>query len=133
MSTIRSVMQTKLVTVRPGDSIRHAIELLIEHHISGLPVVEADGTIAGVLSEKDVLKVFYDDGYTVASLMTASPQTVSANAELVEVVDILMANDFRRVLVHEGGKLVGIVSRADLMPAILDSLLAHASQPPPSP
>ena len=125
MTTIRSIMKTETVTVEPGDSVRRALELLIEHRISGLPVIRSDRTIVGVLSEKDILKVFYDGGDTVATLMTPHPQTIDVNAELVDAVDTLMANDFRRLLVHEGGKLVGILSRADLMPAILETLISR--------
>jgi len=59
--------------------------------------------------------------------MTPDPQTLDVNAPLVDVFDILMANDFRRLLIHEKGKLVGVVSRADLMPALLEALLERSS------
>ena len=55
--------------------------------------------------------------------MTHDPTTVDIEAPLVDVVDCLMTHDFRRVLIHEKGKLVGLISRADIMPAILRSLL----------
>lgn len=127
MASIRSVMKTKLITVLPTDPVRRALELLIEHSISGLPVVEEDGTIVGVLSEKDVLKVFYEDGVgTVADLMTPNPVTVPVDGPLVDVFDTLMARSFRRLLVEEDGKLVGLVSRADLMPTLLDALIERA-------
>lgn len=115
-------MTTQPVTVGPGSSVREAIELLIEHNISGLPVVEADGTIVGVLSEKDLLKVFYEPAEHVRAIMTADPITIHVEAPLEDVLDCLMTHDFRRVLIHDGGKLVGLISRADLMPAVLDAL-----------
>jgi CBS domain-containing protein len=124
MKTIRDVMRADPLRVRPDQALHEALELLIENEISGLPVVDAADRLVGVLSEKDVLKIFYEtDAHTVDSLMTRNPISIPVDGELVDVVDSLMANDFRRVFVHEGDKLVGLVSRSDLMPAILDVLL----------
>lgn len=128
MTTIREVMEPQPITVKPGSPIREALEILIDNEISGLPVVDADGRIAGILSEKDLLKVFYEPGlHRVESIMTRAPIMVAVDAPLVDVVDCLMAHDFRRVLIHDQGKLVGLISRADLMPAILDALANSAS------
>jgi CBS domain-containing protein len=123
MKTIRDVMQSSLIVIRSDQSLHRALELLIENNISGLPVVDNEGQLVGVLSEKDLLKIFYEpDAHSVQSVMTLSPISISVDAELVEVVDCLMANDFRRVFIHDGVKLVGLVSRADLMPSILKAL-----------
>jgi CBS domain-containing protein len=127
MKTIREIMQPEPIVVQPEGSVHHALELLIEHEISGLPVTDADGRIVGVLSEKDVLKLFYEpDAHTVGAVMTKDPIAISVDSPLVEVFDCLMANDFRRVLIHHEHKLVGLISRADLMPTILEALLERA-------
>jgi CBS domain-containing protein len=127
MKTIRDVMQSDPIRIRRDDTLHRALELLIENQISGLPVVDEAGRLVGVLSEKDLLKVFYEsDAHTVESLMSADPVSVSVDGELVDVVDSLMANDFRRVFVHDRDKLAGLVSRSDLMPAILAALLERA-------
>ncbi len=127
MTTIREIMQSETIVVQPEDSVHHALELLIEHNISGLPVTDASGRIVGVLSEKDVLKVFYEpEADTVSAVMTKDPTTISVDAPLVEVFDCLMANDFRRVLIHDQQRLVGLVSRSDLMPPILQALIDRA-------
>lgn len=129
MTTIRDVMSPDPISIGPDSPITEAISMLIEHDISGLPVVEPGGAIVGVLSEKDLLKVFHDPGApNVGALMTTDPITIAVDAPLVEVVDCLMAYDFRRVLIHEGGRLVGLVSRTDLMPIILE-LVASRSAP----
>jgi CBS domain-containing protein len=128
MKTIRDVMTERPITVGPETPLHEAIELLIEHNISGLPVVDADGTITGVFGDRDLLKVFYEpEAHTVRSVMTTDPETISVDAPLVEVFDYLMSSDFRRVLIHDNHKLVGLVSRADLMPPILDVLLDKTS------
>ena len=127
MTTVREIMQSEPITVGPESPVRLALELLIDHGISGLPVVDADDKIVGVLSEKDLLKVFHENHTdTVESVMTRDPITFAIDAPLVDVVDCLMAFDFRRVLIHEHGKLAGLISRADLMPTILEALLARA-------
>jgi len=130
MTTIRDVMTHQPISVRPESSVEEALELLIQHGISGLPVIEADRRIVGVLSEKDLLRLFSEPGVgTVGAVMTPAPTAIDVEAPLVEVVDCLMANDFRRVLIHEQGRLVGVVSRADLMPAILSAI---ADRVPPA-
>lgn len=124
MNTIRDIMQPQPIVIRRDESLHRALELLIANSISGLPVVEEDGQLAGVLSEKDLLKIFYEpEAHSVESVMTREPVSFSIDAPLVDVVDCLMANDFRRVFIHEHNKLVGLVSRADVMPAILKALI----------
>ena len=124
MKTIRDVMQKSPVTVRPDTPIQDVVQLLVEHKISGLPVVTEDNTIVGALGDWDLLRVFYEsDIRTASSVMTPDPTVIAVDAPLVEIFDYLMTNKFRRVLIHEDGKLVGLVSRADLMPPLLDAIL----------
>jgi len=124
---IRTIMTAAPIAVRAESPLHVAIELLIEHEISGLPVVDAENRIVGVVSEKDILALFGGrDSQIVGDLMTADPITFSVDAPLVEVVDCLMTYDFRRVLIHQAGKLAGVVSRADVMPVILDLLRERA-------
>jgi len=124
MKTIREVMNDHPISIGPDASLHEAIELLVKHNISGLAVVEPDGTILGVFGDRDLLKVFYEpEAHSIRSVMKRNPDTFAVDAPLVDVFDYLMSEDFRRVLIHEDNKLVGLVSRADLMPAILDVLL----------
>ena len=124
MKTIREVMQPDPIQIRPDAPLHGALELLVENQISGLPVVDRTGRLIGVLTEKDLLGIFHEpNAGTVESLMSRDPVSLSVDDPLVDVVDQLMANDFRRVFIHEEGKLVGLISRSDLMPAILDVLL----------
>lgn len=122
MSSIREIMKTEVISIGPDASPREATALMVTHHVSGLPVVSPTGKLIGVITEKDVLRLFYDDVATVAELMTKDPVSVAVDDELVEVFDILMSKSFRRVFVQEGGKLRGLISRADLMPVILEAL-----------
>lgn len=129
MKTIRDVMTPDPISIGPEHSLLDAVELLLEYEISGLPVVDPGDKIVGVLSERDLLKTYQEpSARTVGELMTRDVVTISLDAPLVEVVDCIMSNDFRRVLIDDEGRLAGVVSRADLMPVILDMLRAqHAN------
>jgi CBS domain-containing protein len=132
--TIRDVMQTQLSTVRPEDLLGPAVAMMIEMQVSSLPVVDAEDRIVGALNQKDLLKVFYEPGaMTVASVMTTDPIVMSIGAPLVDVVDQLMSSDFRRVLIHEGGRLVGVIVRTHLMPAVLQAIEEVAARRAASP
>jgi CBS domain-containing protein len=124
VKTIADVMQSRPIVIRRDESLHRALELLIANSISGLPVVDGAGNLTGVLSEKDLLKIFYEpDAHSIESVMTHDPFSISVEAPLVDVVDALMENDFRRVFIRDHKKLVGLISRADLMPAILEALV----------
>ena len=128
MMDIRAVMSAAPVTARREWPVGRVLELLIEHEISGLPVVDDENRIVGIVSEKDLLALFGAEAPpNVGAVMTRNPTAFAVDAPLVELVDCLMAHDFRRVLVHERGKLVGVVSRSDLMPALLEILRDRAA------
>ena len=118
----RDVMTAKLITVRPDTGLEEAIRLLIDHRISGLPVVDANQRLLGMITEKDMLRILYEEPGSLrcaADLMTRELRSFQADDALELVADCLMANHFRRVPVLEGERLVGLISRADLMETIL--------------
>lgn len=124
--TVRDVMQTNLQTVGEQTTISEAIELLMEYRISGLPVVDKELSLVGIVTEKDLLRVCHEEPGTlnqVGDLMTRKVRSFQVEDSLEVLCDCLMANHFRRVPVLEGEKLVGLVSRADLMPTILEVLM----------
>jgi CBS domain-containing protein len=101
---------------------------MIEHQISSMPVVDADGRIVGVLNEGDLITVFFEpDVVCVADVMTRNPPTVSIDAPLVDVIDHLMSSNFRRVLIHENDRLVGVITRSHVMPALMEALDQRAA------
>jgi len=123
MKTIQEIMESRPIAVKPDTLLHEALSLLTENNISGLPVTNADGKVVGILSEKDVLKLFWENhARVVDDVMTRNPVMISVDSPLVDVVDCLMANDFRRVLIHDHHQLVGLVSRADLMPSLIEIL-----------
>ena len=124
MLKAKDIMTEEVISVKKHTPIYDAVELTAKHRISGIPVVEDDMTLLGVLSEKDVLKLFYDDGTaeekTVRHFMTQPAVHFDQSSNLLDVCDFLMKNLFRRVPITSTGKLVGIISVLDVIKYILN-------------
>lgn len=123
MLRARDIMNTNVISVKKDAPIFEAVELLVENNISGLPVVEDDMTLTGVLSEKDVIELFYDseqaEDKMVNDYMTYPAVHFEENNALSNVCDFLGKNIFRRVPVTSDGKLVGIISIQDILNTVL--------------
>jgi len=139
----QDVMTTHVITVTPETTVLDVAKLFVEHRISGAPVVGADGTVVGVISEGDLLRRveigtdgsrrtswldFFTDSNAqtyvkthaqrVADVMSTEVISVDADTELTEIATLLESRGIKRVPVLSGGKLVGIVSRANLLQAL---------------
>lgn len=118
---VHEVMARDLVTVSPQDEITRVVNLLIEHDISGVPVVDADGMLVGILTERDCIEIALDAGYfddrggNVSEYMSAPVETVEADMGLVEVAKRLCRSSYRRFPVLDEGRLVGLISRRDVL------------------
>jgi len=123
MFKAKDIMTKVVITARPEMPIYDAIRTLADRNITGLPVVDADLTLVGVLSEKNVLKTLYaaegSPEQTVKDFMSTDVISFDANASLIDLCDCLTERNFRRVPITEDGKLLGIVSRSDIIRAIL--------------
>lgn len=119
---VREVMTAGLLTTTPDAPIVEAAETLVANGITGLPVVDDSMRLLGILTEKDVLKRLdspSSQAGQVGDVMTSDVTTFDVNDSLFEVCECLAASSFRRVPVLEKDRLVGIVSRADLILYIL--------------
>lgn len=114
----KSIMTTKVITVTPSASIADAARLLVRRKISGVPVVdERDKTkVVGILTEADVLAAS-PRAKKVADVMRKRVVSVSPDTPVNEIAQILTRRKIKRVPVLDGGKLVGIVSRIDVLRA----------------
>lgn len=131
MIKAKNIMTKEVITVKEDTPIYDAVELMPKNDITGIPVVDDDMNLAGILTEKDVLRLFYahehEKDKTVGYFMTRPAITFDEEADLREICDCLMKNHFRRVPVTSAGKLVGIVSRADIIEYVLQVRLSGAS------
>ncbi|WP_028204556.1 CBS domain-containing protein [Paraburkholderia nodosa] len=148
------IMTTDVVSLRPDASVFEAATLLTDHHVSGVPVVDDTGAVVGILSEGDLLhrvetgtgkpqrswlgewlhstrrlasEYLKENAVKVGDIMTSNVIYVSPEAELGEIADLLERHHIKRVPVLEQGRLVGIVSRSNLIRA-----LASAARPDPA-
>ncbi len=126
MRVVADIMATRLVTFAPETNIHAAIKVLLDRRFSGAPVVDTDGNLAGVLSKKDCLRVvfstsYYEDrGGQVREYMSTNVETIDAETDLVHAAKIFLNSHYRRFPVLRDGRLVGQVSRADLLRALIE-------------
>lgn len=139
----KEIMSTNLITVRPDEPVRKAVALMLEHCISGLPVVDCGGALVGLLTENDLVlgsspglpvhlqlledmlgvreptrhlkQVRFIGDRKIRDLMVEDVVTASPDTPVGEVIALLVKNDFKRIPIVSAEKLVGIVTRADIL------------------
>lgn len=115
------VMTTRLVKLYPEQDVFHAVSLLVKNKISGAPVVDTDGRLLGMFTERCCLEVLLDATYRslpsseVGSFMIEDPVSIDENMQLFSVAQMFISQPIRRLPVLRDGKLVGQVSRRDVI------------------
>lgn len=153
---VRNIMTPRVITIEPDATIAQAVRLMLQHRISGLPVVDASGKLVGIVSEGDLLRrtefgterrrprwlefilgpghlaseYVHAAGKKVREVMSETVETVTPDTGLDRVVDLMEKHRIKRLPVVEGGKLVGIVTRANLLRAL--ATLTLESKPAPA-
>lgn len=122
---VKDYMNASLVTFKPDTPVLDAIDTLITQGISGAPVIDERGNLVGLLSEKDCMKVAMQAGYyeeaagRVSEYMTQKVITVESESSILEVAKLFLEKGPRRYPVIEDNRLVGQISRRDVLKAIL--------------
>ena len=112
------IMTRKVCTIHPEASVQEVAQLLSREHISGAPVVNADGMIIGIVTEADIISKVDRQGLRVADIMSHEIIAVKEETLVSEIAILLAERKIKRVPVLRNGKLVGIVSRADIVDAV---------------
>lgn len=126
MATVRDYMATNVVTFTPDTDIHRAIRVLLKRHLSGAPVLDADGRLVGMLSKKDCLRVAFSASYhgawagRVAEYMRTEVETVPPDMDVVAAAELFLERAYRRFPVVDGDRLVGLISRHDVLKALAD-------------
>lgn len=119
MVQAKDVMTKRLMTIEPHTKIIEVIKLMVDHKVTGLPVVTEDMGLLGMVTEKDILKILlYDRDIkkrTASDLMTMDITSFNEDEDLMPILKSLVENNFRRVPVLSDQKLVGIISRRDII------------------
>jgi len=144
---VSDYMTRRVVSVAPDTSLIVAAKLMLDHKISGLPVVDADGHVVGIVSEHDLLRQRDGDHQQrphwlqlmtesaglngertqfrerkVSEVMTPTPVTIGANSSLEDACRLIEERGIKRLPVVLNGKLVGIIARADLVGALAKTM-----------
>jgi CBS domain-containing protein len=120
----RDYMTRHLITLTPDMEVMHAVGIFVERQISGAPVLDPTGNLVGMLSEKDCMRVALSAGYygewggRVAEYMHSPVATIDADMPIVEVAQLFAEREYRRYPVLEDARLVGQISRSDVLRAL---------------
>ena len=108
----RDIMSRSVITIAPDVSVQDAARLLADYRISGVPVVDEEQRILGILTEADIIA---KEGKTVADLMSVRVISVREDTPVDDIARLLASNQIKRVPVLCGDQVAGIVSRADIV------------------
>ncbi len=123
---IADYMVTNVVLVSPDLEINHAVTALLDKGISGAPVVSEDGKLLGILTVKDCFKAALDASYyqewggVVGDYMSREVETMSADLDVVSAAEQVLASPYHRFPVLSQGRMVGLITRSDLLRAFAD-------------
>jgi CBS domain-containing protein len=146
---VAALMSTNIVSVLPSTTLADAVRIMLANHVSGLPVLESDGTLVGMITEGDLLrrtelesedkqpswlKVFLmlstvaadyvaTHGRRVSEVMTTHPIYVSPATDLAEASRLMLHKHVKRLPVLKAGRMVGVISRADVLRALARKLI----------
>ncbi|MER9863206.1 CBS domain-containing protein [Mesorhizobium sp. M0185] len=131
----KDVMTAKVVRVSPDHSVRHAAQIMLDHRISGMPVLDDDSRLVGIVSEGDFLRRSelgaaaiwpseargYVKGHSwkVADLMTSDVVAADEETPIERIAALMREHGIKRIPVMRGRRLVGVVSRADLLRVVV--------------
>ena len=123
-STVKDYMSGRVIIFNPTTDVLDAIHELVRHRIAGAPVVDDHGNLIGMLSEIDCMKIALTAGYhgewggPVSEYMTSDTETVDAEMSIIDLAQRFLDSGFRRYPVVKDNRLVGQISRHDVLRAL---------------
>ena len=132
---VRDFMDRTVPTVHPDAPIVEAVALLLEAHVTGAPVLDDAGRLVGIVTEYDMLRLLAAGPHDarasgkVRDYMTTEVVTVTPDMDIYFAAGLFLRNPFRRLPVLEGGRLVGAITRYDILRAIRANLAPADAEP----
>ena len=118
---VSDFMDKSFATIQPDTAMDKAMKLLVKKKLTGVLVVDDQKNLVGVLSEKDCLKILLQHGFdrfpddVAESYMHPAPMTIESSLDIIRASQIFIDNPFRRLAVVDDGKLVGQITRRDIV------------------
>ncbi len=125
MFNIKDVMTTDITVVKKDTPVDQVLQILVDKNITGRPVVDQDMVLVGMITEKDILRLIYNTQEypgNAGDYMSTQIVRFNENDDLIAVCECLVKGRFRRVPIVSGGKLVGVISRRDIIKYILEPI-----------
>lgn len=124
---------TSVVTVEPGDSVQTIVDMLSKHRIGAVVVVDGHGGIAGIVSERDVVRAMVGDAASVVSktakdIMTSKVRTCSPTDSEADLMQMMTESRIRHLPVVANGRVAGMISIGDVVKLRIESMEAEADQ-----
>ena len=127
--SVEKFMATGETTLSPEMTINQAIDIMLDEGLTGAPVLDRDRKIVGMLTEKDCLRLLIDSAYnnlhhddkTVANYMSSVVKSVTTSHDIFDVANEFLTTHFRKFPVVHNGRLVGQVSRRDILKAVRET------------
>lgn len=127
---VREILAAKsrpLVTAKVNNKISEAMELLLQHKISCLPVIDEQGRLVGIVSDKDIFRLAHTSpgdfkSHAVWDVMTENVMTALSSDDIYQVAALMTRYRFRHVPIVEDDNIIGLVSIGDIVKAQLDSM-----------
>jgi len=122
--TVAEYMSKNLVKLKKESDVLEAIKIMLSHKITSAPVMNENGSLAGMFSEKDAMKVVLESAYNqgmagkIEDFMTEELLSVEANTSILELAETFKGSTVRSFPVYDQDQLVGVISRSDVLRAL---------------
>ena len=133
--SVQDAMTTSIVIFKADMDLLEASHSLVVHEVSGAPVVDEQGQLVGILTERDCFKTTLNAGYhgelagKVSEYMTRDVKTVTPDMSILDLAVLFLKNKYRRYPVVSGNRPIGIVSRRDVLKALLTLSWLQGTEP----
>jgi CBS domain-containing protein len=125
--TIKDILHKKVITTTKDEPLTRAMKTLIENKISCLPVVEADGKLVGIISDKDIFRKVHETSgkyheVTVGECMTTELLVGLPTDEVAYIAGVMTENRIRHVPIVDGGQMIGLISIGDIVKTQMENI-----------
>ncbi|MEM4498998.1 MAG: CBS domain-containing protein [Sulfolobales archaeon] len=119
---VDEIMSTPVYAISPNKTLKSAAQFMLKREVSSLPVIDSNGKLVGIITKHDILKAFsskFHNIFKVSDFMVKNPLTVSPTHSIYYVIDLLLQSEQKKVIVVDGGRPVGIITKSEILNALL--------------